>query len=260
MINIDQSPIGRSPRSNPATYIGFYDNIRRLFAATPEAKKRRYTASRFSFNVKGGRCEECGGEGTVTTKLHLMADVEVPCPTCKGARYNQDTLDIAYRDKNIAEVLAMTIEDGVDFFADQRLIAHKLGVLNDLGLGYLQIGHPAPLLSGGEAQRVKLADELGKLKRGKSNLYLLDEPTTGLHLADIQRLLDSLNRLVEAGHTVLVIRAPSRRHQDRGLHHRLGSRGRPQRRPDSRAGDAGGTGRGERVVHWAIPEELLELS
>ena len=205
VINIDQSPIGRSPRSNPATYIGFYDNIRRLFAQTPEAKKRRYTASRFSFNVKGGRCEECGGEGTVTTKLHLMADVEVPCPTCKGARYNQDTLDVTYRDKNIAEVLAMTIEDGVDFFADQRLIAHKLGVLNDLGLGYLQIGHPAPLLSGGEAQRVKLADELGKLKRGKSNLYLLDEPTTGLHLADIQRLLDSLNRLVEAGHTVLVI-------------------------------------------------------
>ena len=205
VINIDQSPIGRSPRSNPATYIGFYDNIRRLFAATPEAKKRRYTTSRFSFNVKGGRCEECGGEGTVTTKLHLMADVEVPCPTCKGARYNQDTLDVTYRDKNIAEVLAMTIEDGVDFFADHRLIAHKLGVLNDLGLGYLQIGHPAPLLSGGEAQRVKLADELGKLKRGKSNLYLLDEPTTGLHLADIQRLLDSLNRLVEAGHTVLVI-------------------------------------------------------
>ena len=205
VINIDQSPIGRSPRSNPATYIGFYDNIRRLFAQTPEAKKRGYTASRFSFNVKGGRCEECGGEGTVTTKLHLMADVEVPCPTCKGARYNQDTLEVTYQGKNIAEVLAMTIEDGVDFFADQRLIAHKLGVLNDLGLGYLQIGHPAPLLSGGEAQRVKLADELGKLKRGKSNLYLLDEPTTGLHLADIQRLLDSLNRLVEAGHTVLVI-------------------------------------------------------
>ena len=205
VINIDQSPIGRSPRSNPATYIGFYDNIRRLFAQTPEAGERGYTASRFSFNVKGGRCEECGGEGTVTTKLHLMADVEVPCPTCKGARYNQDTLEVTYQGKNIAEVLAMTIEDGVDFFADQRLIAHKLGVLNDLGLGYLQIGHPAPLLSGGEAQRVKLADELGKLKRGKSNLYLLDEPTTGLHLADIQRLLDSLNRLVEAGHTVLVI-------------------------------------------------------
>ncbi|NKB70819.1 MAG: excinuclease ABC subunit UvrA [Candidatus Latescibacteria bacterium] len=205
VVNIDQSPIGRSPRSNPATYIGFYDNIRKLFAATPGAKKRRYTVSRFSFNVKGGRCEECGGEGRVTTKLHLMADVEVQCPTCKGARYNQDTLEITYNGKSIAEVLAMTIEEGVDFFQDQRLIAHKLGVLNELGLGYLQIGHPAPLLSGGEAQRVKLADELGKMKRGKHNLYLLDEPTTGLHLADIQRLLDSLNRLVDAGHTVLVI-------------------------------------------------------
>ena len=205
VVNIDQSPIGRSPRSNPATYIGFYDNIRKLFASTPAAKKRRYGVSRFSFNVKGGRCEECGGEGRVTTKLHLMADVEVLCPTCKGARYNQDTLEVAYQGKNIAEVLEMTIEEGVDFFHDQRLIAHKLGVLNELGLGYLQIGHPATILSGGEAQRVKLADELSKMKRGKHNLYLLDEPTTGLHLADIQRLLDSLNRLVDAGHTVLVI-------------------------------------------------------
>ena len=219
VINIDQSPIGRSPRSNPATYIGFYDNIRRLFAQTPEAEKRGYTASRFSFNVKGGRCEECGGEGTVTTKLHLMADVEVPCPTCKGARYNQDTLDVTYQGKNIAEVLAMTIEEGVDFFADQRLIAHKLGVLDDLGLGYLQIGHPAPLLSGGEAQRVKLADELGKLKRGKSNLYLLDEPTTGLHLADIQRLLDSLEPPSRGRSYGLGHRASPRCHQDCGLHH-----------------------------------------
>jgi excinuclease ABC subunit A len=203
--NIDQSPIGRSPRSNPATYIGFYDNIRKLFASTPEAKKRGYTVSRFSFNVKGGRCDECGGEGTITTKLHFMPDVEVPCPACKGARYNEDTLAVTYNGRHIGEVLDMSIEEGVEFFKGEKLIAHKLGVLDDLGLGYLQIGHPAPILSGGEAQRVKLACELSKMKRGKHNLYILDEPTTGLHLADIQRLLDCLNRLVDSGHTVLVI-------------------------------------------------------
>ncbi|MBI1925939.1 excinuclease ABC subunit UvrA, partial [Candidatus Poribacteria bacterium] len=205
VINIDQSPIGRSPRSNPATYIGFYDNIRKLFASTPKSIARGYTTSRFSFNVKGGRCEECSGEGSIITKLHFMPDVEVPCPTCKGARYNEETLEVTYNGKNIAEVLDMSIEEGVEFFADQRLISHKLGVLNDLGLGYLKLGHPATILSGGEAQRVKLADELGKIKRGRHNLYILDEPTTGLHLADIQKLLDSLNRLVDAGHTVLVI-------------------------------------------------------
>lgn len=205
VINIDQSPIGRSPRSNPATYIGFYDNIRKLFAGTSESIARGYTASRFSFNVKGGRCEECHGEGTITTKLHFMPDVEVVCPTCKGARYNQDTLEITYNGKNISEILEMSIEDGVDFFADQRLINHKLSVLNQLGMGYLQIGHPATILSGGEAQRIKLASELGKIKRGKHNLYILDEPTTGLHLADVQKLLDSLNLLVDSGHTVIVI-------------------------------------------------------
>ena len=205
VINIDQSPIGRSPRSNPATYIGFYDNIRKLFASTPESEARGYTPSRFSFNVKGGRCEECGGEGQITTKLHFMPDVEVPCPACKGARYNDETLEVTYNGKNIAGVLEMSIEEGVDFFANQRLIHHKLNVLNNLGMGYLQIGHPAPILSGGEAQRVKLANELGKIKRGKHNFYILDEPTTGLHLADIQKLLDSLNQLVDSGHTVLVI-------------------------------------------------------
>ena len=205
VINIDQSPIGRSSRSNPATYIGFYDNIRKLFASTPMAMARGYAVGRFSFNVKGGRCEECHGEGTITTKLHFMPDVEVVCPTCKGARYNQDTLDVTYNGKNIAEILDMSIEDGVEFFAEHRLIRHKLSVLNALGMGYLQIGHPAPLLSGGEAQRVKLASELGKIKRGKNNLYILDEPTTGLHLADVQKLLDSLSQLVDKGHTVIVI-------------------------------------------------------
>ena len=205
VINIDQSPIGRSPRSNPATYIGFYDNIRKLFASTPLSLERGYTASRFSFNVKGGRCEECHGEGTITTKLHFMPDVEVVCPTCKGARYNEDTLDVTYNGKNISEILNMSIEEGVAFFADQRLIHHKLNVLYQLGMGYLQIGHPATILSGGEAQRIKLASELGKIKRSKHNLYILDEPTTGLHIADVQKLLDSLNRLVDSGHTVLVI-------------------------------------------------------
>ncbi len=205
VINIDQAPIGRSPRSNPATYIGFYDNIRKLFANTPEAIKRGYTPGRFSFNVKGGRCEECHGEGSITTKLHFMPDVEVTCPTCKGARYNQDTLEVTYKGRNISEVLEMSIEEGVEFFDEQRLINHKLSVLNQLGMGYLQLGHPAPILSGGEAQRVKLACELGKIKRGKHNLYILDEPTTGLHLADVQKLLDSLNLLVDSGHTVIVI-------------------------------------------------------
>ncbi len=205
VINIDQSPIGRSPRSNPATYIGFYDNIRKLFAETEEAKKRKFTTSRFSFNVKGGRCEECSGEGTIVTKLSFMPDVEVTCPTCKGDRYNQETLEVTYRDKNISEVLNMSIEEGVDFFADQATILRKLNVMFELGLGYLTIGHPSTILSGGEAQRVKLASELGKLKRGKHNLYILDEPTTGLHFADIDRLLLSLARLVENGHTVLVI-------------------------------------------------------
>jgi excinuclease ABC subunit A len=205
VINIDQSPIGRSPRSNPATYIGFYDAIRKLFAETDEARRRGFTASTFSFNVKGGRCEECAGEGTITTQLSFMPDVEITCPTCKGARYDQETLEVKYHGKNIAEVLEMSIEDGVGFFEDQPAIARKISVLHELGLGYLNLGHSSTILSGGEAQRVKLAAELGKLKRGKHNLYILDEPTTGLHFADIDRLLESLNRLVDNGHSVVVI-------------------------------------------------------
>ena len=205
VIHIDQSPIGRSPRSNPATYIGFYDNIRKLFAETEEAQQRKFTTSRFSFNVKGGRCEECSGEGTIVTKLSFMPDVEVTCPACKGQRYNQETLEVTYRGKNIAEILNTSIEEGVELFADQPTIHRKLMVMYELGLGYLNIGHPSTILSGGEAQRVKLASELGKLKRGKHNLYILDEPTTGLHFADVHNLLDSLNRLVEKGHSVLVI-------------------------------------------------------
>jgi excinuclease ABC subunit A len=205
IINIDQSPIGRSSRSNPATYIGFYDNIRTLFAETDDAKRRNFQASHFSFNVKGGRCEECSGEGTIVTTLSFMPDVEVTCPTCKGQRYKQETLEVTYHGKNIAQVLDTSIEEGVGFFADQSAICRKLKVLHELGLGYLTLGHPSTILSGGEAQRVKLAAELGKLKHGNHNLYILDEPTTGLHFADIDRLLSSLNRLVDKGHTVVVI-------------------------------------------------------
>ncbi len=205
VIEIDQSPIGRSPRSNPATYVGFYDDIRALFAAAPLSVERGYTPSRFSFNVKGGRCETCAGEGTITTRLNFLPDVEASCPSCKGTRYSAETLEVTVSDKNIAEVLALSIEESLEFFAHHKKIAHKLQVLTDLGLGYLTLGHPATILSGGEAQRVKLATELGKLKKGAKNLYILDEPTTGLHLADIQKLLDCLNRLVDSGNTVLVI-------------------------------------------------------
>jgi excinuclease ABC subunit A len=205
VIDIDQSPIGRSSRSNPATYIGFYDTIRTLFAETDDARRRGFTASTFSFNVKGGRCEECTGEGSITTQLSFMPDVEVVCPTCKGARYHEETLEVKYHGKSIADVLDMSIEDGVAFFAHEPAIARRISVLNELGLGYLKMGHASTILSGGEAQRVKLAAELGKLKRGKHNLYILDEPTTGLHFADIDRLLESLNRLVDNGHSVVVI-------------------------------------------------------
>jgi len=205
VINIDQSPIGRTPRSNPATYIGVYTAIRRLFARIPDAQARGYTASRFSFNVKEGRCDECAGEGVLRTRLQFMADVEAVCPVCKGARFNADTLEVRYRGKSIADVLAMSIHEAAAFFADHRNIRHKLDTMDRLGLGYLALGHPATKLSGGEAQRIKLAHQLGKIKRGKHNLYILDEPTTGLHAADIEKLLHSLSLLVAAGHSVLVI-------------------------------------------------------
>jgi excinuclease ABC subunit A len=205
VIDIDQSPIGRSPRSNPATYVGIYDSIRQLFAETEEAKARGFGPATFSFNVKGGRCEECAGDGAIVTQLSFMPDVEVTCPACKGRRYREETLEVTWRGRNIAEVLKLSIEESVAFFADQRAIVRKLQILHELGLGYLELGHAATILSGGEAQRVKLASELGKMRRGRHNLYMLDEPTTGLHLADIQRLLDCLQRLVHAGHSVLVI-------------------------------------------------------
>jgi excinuclease ABC subunit A len=205
VVNIDQSPIGRNSRSNPATYIGFYDNIRDLFTQAPLSKERGYKPGRFSFNVKGGRCEECQGEGAITTQLYFMPDVEVTCGACKGARFNSETLDVTLRGKTIDDVLNMPVEEGVSFFAGEPAIGKKIEVLRDLGLGYLTLGQSATTLSGGEAQRIKIATELSKLQRAKHTVYILDEPTTGLHLADIERLLESLNRLVDAGHTVLLI-------------------------------------------------------
>ncbi len=205
VVNIDQSAIGRNSRSNPATYIGFYDNIRDLFARAPLSVERDYKVGRFSFNVKGGRCEECQGEGTIRTQLYFMPDVEVTCAACKGARFNSDTLEVTLRGKTIDDVLNMPIEEGVAFFGAEPAVGKKIEVLHDLGLGYLTLGQSATTLSGGEAQRIKLATELSKLQRSKHTLYILDEPTTGLHLADIERLLDCLHRLVDAGHTVLAI-------------------------------------------------------
>jgi excinuclease ABC subunit A len=205
VVNIDQSPIGRNSRSNPATYVGFYDTIRDLFTQAPLSAERGYKAGRFSFNVKGGRCEECQGEGTITTQLYFMPDVEVTCGACKGARFNSETLEVTVRSKTIDDVLNMSIEEGVTFFAGEPAVGKKLEVLRDLGLGYLTLGQSATTLSGGEAQRIKLAAELSKIQRSKHTFYILDEPTTGLHLADVERLLECLNRLVDAGHTVLVI-------------------------------------------------------
>ncbi|HEV1286450.1 MAG TPA: ATP-binding cassette domain-containing protein, partial [Bryobacteraceae bacterium] len=205
VVNIDQSPIGRNSRSNPATYIGFYDNIRDLFTEAPLSVERGYKAGRFSFNVKGGRCEECQGEGTITTQLYFMPDVEVTCGTCKGARFNSETLDVTVRGKTIDDILNMSIEEGVGFFANEPAVGKKIEVLADLGLGYLTLGQSATTLSGGEAQRIKIATELSKLQRSKHTVYILDEPTTGLHLADVERLLESLNRLVDSGHSVLLI-------------------------------------------------------
>jgi len=204
VIDIDQSPIGRTPRSNPATYTGVFDSIRKLFALTNEAKVRGYQPGRFSFNVSGGRCEACAGDGTIKIEMHFLPDVYVPCEVCKGARYNRDTLDIEFKGKNISEVLDMPIEEGLEFFANQPPIARHLQTLVDVGLGYVRLGQPAPTLSGGEAQRVKLASELAKRSTGHT-IYLLDEPTTGLHFEDIRRLLTVLSRLVEQGNTVLVI-------------------------------------------------------
>jgi excinuclease ABC subunit A len=204
VIDMDQSPIGRTPRSNPATYTGVFDDIRKLFANTPDAKVRGYQPGRFSFNVPGGRCEACSGDGTIRIEMQFLPDVYVPCEVCKGARYNRDTLEIRFKGKNIADVLEMPISEAVEFFSNQPRIARHLQTLMDVGLGYVRLGQSAPTLSGGEAQRVKLASELARRSTGHT-IYLLDEPTTGLHFEDVRRLLVVLARLVDQGNTVLVI-------------------------------------------------------
>ena len=204
IINIDQSPIGRTPRSNPATYTGVFGDIRELFAQTKDAKQQGFGSGRFSFNVKGGRCEACEGDGIIKIEMHFLPDIYVPCEVCGGKRYNRETLNVKYKDKSIYDVLEMTVEEGLSFFSAVPKISRKLQTLYDVGLGYIKIGQPATTLSGGEAQRVKLATELSKRSTGKT-IYILDEPTTGLHSYDVHMLINVLQRLVDAGNTVLVI-------------------------------------------------------
>lgn len=204
IINIDQSPIGRTPRSNPATYTGVFDFIRDIFAGTNEAKMRGYDKGRFSFNVAGGRCEACNGDGVLKIEMHFLPDIYVPCEVCKGQRYNRETLEVKYKDKTISDVLNMTVEEALEFFKNIPRIKNKIQTLYDVGLGYIKLGQPSTTLSGGEAQRIKLATELSKKATGKT-LYILDEPTTGLHIADVHKLVDILQRLVDTGNSIIVI-------------------------------------------------------
>ncbi|HWO47352.1 MAG TPA: excinuclease ABC subunit UvrA [Solirubrobacterales bacterium] len=244
IINIDQSPIGRTPRSNPATYTGLFDHIRQIFTQTQESRARGYKPGRFSFNVKGGRCEVCKGDGQIKIEMHFLPDVYVPCEQCHGKRYNRETLEVRFKGKNIADVLEMSVEDAVGFFENVPKIARRLRTLNDVGLGYIRLGQPATTLSGGEAQRVKLATELSKVATGDT-LYILDEPTTGLHFADVQRLLDVLGRLVDAGNTVVVIE------------HNLDVIKTADRLVD--LGPEGGEGGGE-IVATGTPEEVAAVA
>jgi excinuclease ABC subunit A len=204
LVKVDQKPIGRTPRSNLATYTGLFDGVRKIFADTKLARSRRYDAGRFSFNVGKGRCDNCEGEGFVMVELLFLPSVYAPCPVCGGTRYNAKTLEVTYRDKNIADVLRMTVDEALRFFEEEPLIARSLSMLHEVGLGYLRLGQPATELSGGEAQRIKLATELQRLGKGNT-LYILDEPTTGLHPSDVEKLVVQLNRLVDAGNTVIVV-------------------------------------------------------
>jgi excinuclease ABC subunit A len=204
VIDIDQSPIGRTPRSNAATYIGVFDMIRDLFSLTPDAKMRGYKTGRFSFNVKGGRCEHCKGDGIIKIEMVFLPDVYVPCEICKGKRYNRETLEVRYKGKNISEILGMTVEEAEEFFRPIPKIHRKISTLQEVGLGYIKLGQPATTLSGGEAQRVKLSEELSKRSTGRT-IYILDEPTTGLHFEDVDKLLQVLHRLVNQGNTVIII-------------------------------------------------------
>ena len=243
VIDIDQSPIGRTPRSNPATYTGLFNDIRDLFAATADAKMRGYGPGRFSFNVKGGRCEACSGDGLVKIEMHFLADVYVPCEVCHGARYNRETLEVQYKGKNIAQVLDMTAEEAVDFFENLPKLRRKAQMLQEVGLGYVKLGQPSTTLSGGEAQRVKLATELARVSSGKT-IYILDEPTTGLHAADVHKLIEVLQRLVDVGNTVLVIEHNLDDIKTADYHIDLGPEG----------GDQGGC-----IVATGTPEEVAQV-
>ena len=243
MIDINQSPIGRTPRSNPATYTGVFTDIREIFAQTADAKMRGYKSSRFSFNVKGGRCEACEGDGIVRIEMHFLADIYVPCEVCKGRRYNRETLEVKYKGKSIYDVLEMTVEEALAFFKNVPKIARKLQTLYDVGLGYVKVGQPATTLSGGEAQRVKLATELSKRPTGRT-VYILDEPTTGLHTADVHKLIDVLQTLVDAGNTVITIEHNLEVIKTADYIIDLGPEG----------GDAGGT-----IVAAGTPEEICKV-
>jgi excinuclease ABC subunit A len=214
VLEVDQTPIGKTPRSCPATYVGFWDDIRRVYAAAPESKLRGYTASRFSFNTAGGRCEACDGQGSQTIEMSFLPDVKVPCDVCRGQRFNPETLSVTWRDQSIGDVLAMSIDEAVEFFSAHTRVHHALSLLQDVGLGYLTLGQQSPTLSGGEAQRIKLVTELAKarLETGARlraqpvhTLYVLDEPTVGLHMADVEKLVNTLHRLVDAGNTVVLV-------------------------------------------------------
>ena len=252
LVRVDQSPIGRTPRSNPATYTGVFDRIRKLFAATTEAKVRGYQPGRFSFNVKGGRCEACAGDGTIKIEMNFLPDVYVPCEVCGGARYNRETLEVHYKGKTIAEVLDMPIEEAATFFEPIPAIHRHLKTLVDVGLGYVRLGQPAPTLSGGEAQRVKLASELQKRSTGRT-VYVLDEPTTGLHFEDIRKLLGVLNELADKGNTVIVIEHNLDVVKTAGLGDRHGPRRRRGRRYRDRRRYPRAGGRHRYQLHRPIP-------